>query len=462
MPLLAPVTTAVVMGRILHPAWVSPRTDPGSCVRMRVDTARGQEQDMRTITRLTAFVAALALAVPATSCSVANADTVGTAPVSVLAGASTGLNQPFGLTRGAGGELVVANFSASSVSTFAAGAAGNAAPLRSIAGAITGLSGPVGVAVDASGFLFVASCNNNAIRVFAPGATGNVAPVKSIVGAATGLGCPTGIIVLPDGRLLVANASLNSVVEFAPSATGNAAPTRTLAGAATGLSFPVGFALTPDGDLYVGNSTTITVYHGMQSGNVAPARTIGGLASGLTSVFGVAVDGDRNVYASSSSDNRVVVFAAGANGNASPRRVLTGPTTQLNNPFGILVDAARRVTVANRFGNAVNTYDPLVTPAVVTAPSRVRSLQVAGRARAKRRTISWAAPVSNGGAPLVRYDVVVRKGGKVVKRARVAPTHHTFVLRTKRLKQGRYTARVRAVNATGAGAFAVKGFRIRK
>ena len=192
----------------------------------------------------------------------------------------------------------------------------------------------------------------------------------------------------------------------------------------------------------------------------APARVIGGLASSLSDVWGLALDGAANLYASSAANDRVVVFPAGADGNATPKRVLTGTSTQMDNPFGIWVGSDRRVTLSSRLTNAVNTYAPLV--ALPTAPSAVRSLAVSGKAKAKKRTIRWVAPASNGGATIVRYDLVVKKGAKTIRSARLAPSHRSYVLKTKRLKKGGYTAFVRAVNSKGASAYVAKAFRIRK
>lgn len=414
---------------------------------------------MRTVTRLAATGAALALVLPATA-GTATADTVGTAPTRVLAGGATGLGNPTGVTRGPDGSWFVTNVATNSITVYAAGASGNAAPLRTIAGANTGLSSPYDIAVDPSGFTYVTS--GASIRVFAPDATGNAFPVKVISGGATMLSTPVGLAVLGDGSVAVVNYSGNSVLRFAPTASGNAAPAATVAGPATGMSSPTDLAVTPSGRVYVANiSGAVNVFNQLGGGNVAPSRTIGGLASGITSAYALALDGAENVYVSTFTQKKIVVFPAGASGNVAPRRVLTGASTQLNVPWGLYVGGDRQVTVADYSGNAINTYAPLVSQAV-TAPSAVRSLSVGGRPSAKRRAIGWATPASNGGTPLLRYELVVKRGGKTVRSVRLTPSRHSYVLRAKGLKKGRYTVRVRAVNAKGAGPFAVASFRIRK
>ena len=414
---------------------------------------------MHVTTRLAALGAALALVLPVTG--TAHADTVGSAPSRVISGGATGLSFPAGVTRGPGGQWYVAN-GGGSITVYASGANGNATPVRTIAGANTGLTGSTyDVAVDAGGFVYATS--NNSIRVFAPDATGNVFPVKVISGPATGLATPVGLVVLGDGSVAVANYGASSVLRFAPTASGNAAPAAVLAGAATGLSFPIDLVVTRTGRLYVLNNLgAVNVFGHLANGNLAPDRTIGGLASGITSAYGLAVDSAENVYVSTFGQNKIVVFRSGATGNASPARVLTGAATQLNLPWGVYVGADRRLTVASYGGNAVDTFAPLMALPVVTPPTVVRSLVVHGGARAKRRPITWAAPARNGGAPLIRYELVVKKGTKVVRTARLAPSQGSFVLRTRTLKRGRYVVLVRAVNAKGPGPYAAAALRIRK
>ena len=49
--------------------------------------------------------------------------------------------------------------------------------------------------------------------------------------------------------------------------------------------------------------------------------------------MGIAVDGAGNIYVA--SNNRIMVFAAGASGNATPTATIAGGNTGLSNPFFI-------------------------------------------------------------------------------------------------------------------------------
>lgn len=427
---------------------------------------------MLTPRRLATVAAALAIVVPTTSGG-ARAATVDTGPVRVVTGEATGLHFPTGVARGPQGELYAANSDAASVTVHAAGATGDAAPARTIAGTGTGLIRPSGVAVDGNGFVYVTDDGDDAVRVFAPGASGDVAPVKTIRGDATTLVAPAGVAVTADGSVVVASSGSDSVLLFAPAARGDVAPTLTLAGPSTGLVHPKGLAIGPTGVLYVGNRTTVTVYDHVAAGDVAPTRTLGGLMSDLRDVYGLAVDDAGDVYAGSLGSVRLVVFGPTGTGNVTPLQILTGPTSRIGHPAGVAVAPDRSVAVVDLSEDTLATYAPLVprpttggpvpVPGpVATAPSAVRALAVAGTVRASRRTIRWVAPTSTGGAPLVRYEVVVRKGARTFRTARLVPAQRSYVLRTRKLGRGGYTALVRAVNAHGAGPYASRRFAIRR
>ncbi|HEX8508715.1 MAG TPA: S8 family serine peptidase [Propionibacteriaceae bacterium] len=94
-------------------------------------------------------------------------------------------------------------------------------------------------------------------------------------------------------------------------------------------------------------------------------------------------------------------------------------------------------------------------PAVPKAPTRVKASK---SNKKKEATITWAAPVDNGGQAVTRY-LVSRNGksstgvGAVTVSVSLRTRGYTF---TKLKKGSRYTLSVRAVNATGAGAVVSK------
>jgi len=400
-----------------------------------------------------AAVVTAALAIPLTAVA-ANADDVGTAPKSVLAGTATGISYPWATAVDSRGNTYVTGNSA--VRVFGPGATGNAAPVRVISGVDTKLSGPGGIAVNAAGYVFVANQTSSSVTVYAPGADGNVAPVRTISGSATTLGAPVGLQLTPQGAIVVSDISARAIVEFAPTASGNVAPRKRLVGPSTRITSPYSLELRPDGSLYVGNNGSVLVFSAFVGGDVAPVREIGGITSGLDYVTGLAVDSSGDVYASSYNKHMVVVFGPGADGDATPIRRLVGSGTQLTYPMGLRLGADRSVVVAQLYGSAVNTYAPLVP---FRAPSAVRALNVSGSTTAATRTVSWQVPATNGGKSVTGYTVVVKHGSKTLLSKHVSAGTRSVKVARATLSPGTNTVTVRAVNAVGSGSSASKAFK---
>ena len=105
--------------------------------------------------------------------------------------------------------------------------------------------------------------------------------------------------------------------------------------------------------------------------------------------------------------------------------------------------------------NAVNAVGagPAATSNAVTPrglpgfPTGVTA--TAGNASA---VVRWTAPASNGGSPLTRYDVEVRRGSTVIRTIPTVGTPTTLTV-TGLINGSPHTFRVRAVNAFGAGAY---------
>ena len=104
------------------------------------------------------------------------------APLRVIQGLQTQLNQPDGVTLDpVSGQIVVANTGGDSILFFDRNASGNVAPVRVLKGAATKIKGPVGVSIDFStNELWVASWDNHIAGVFPRMANGNVAPLRII------------------------------------------------------------------------------------------------------------------------------------------------------------------------------------------------------------------------------------------------------------------------------------------
>jgi hypothetical protein len=262
--------------------------------------------------------------------------------------------------------LFVANFKNNSITVYTQTANGNVAPLRTIAGASTGLNGPFGVAADAvNNELFVTN-SNNSITVYPLDANGNVSPSRTLAGAATGLNSPLAAFVDPvNNEIVVANNfDPGTVTVYSRTANGNAAPIRTLSGAATGVLFPISATVdTTNNELYIANNngsstlSSITVYTRTANGNTAPLRTISGATTDIVNPDGTALDLVNNELLVADCNNYVSAFSRTANGNVAPLRRIIGAATGLNCAIGLAVDTtANEVEVTSYFTDSVNAY----------------------------------------------------------------------------------------------------------
>ena len=105
--------------------------------------------------------------------------------VALISGANTNLNGPFGVGFDIGGHLWISNEVTNSLTEYGTSgltlANGNVAPLSTIAGSSTGMNLPQGIAFDGSGNLWVV--NASSLLEYAAGsiaAGGNVAPIATI------------------------------------------------------------------------------------------------------------------------------------------------------------------------------------------------------------------------------------------------------------------------------------------
>jgi DNA-binding beta-propeller fold protein YncE len=190
--------------------------------------------------------------------------TLGDAPLRVLHGPNTGLQDPHGiifdeahneisaanhgnwapLTRAESlqGEVKGGKFDLPSITTYAGDANKDQAPTRKIQGKRTELNWPMGLALDsAHDEIAVASYGNDSILIFQRGAQGDVMPIRRIGGSRTGIAGPMGVSIDPkNDEIWVTNYRDHSAAVFARTAKGNVAPKRLLRNAPSGTP-AVGF-----------------------------------------------------------------------------------------------------------------------------------------------------------------------------------------------------------------------------
>jgi DNA-binding beta-propeller fold protein YncE len=190
--------------------------------------------------------------------------TLGDAPLRVLHGSNTGLQDPHGilfdeahneisvanhgnwapLTRAESlqGELKGGKFDLPSITTYAGEANQDQTPTRKIQGKHTELNWPMGIALDpVRGEIAVASYGNDSILFFHRDAQGDVTPIRTIGGSRTGIAGPLGVSIdTKNDEIWVTNYREHSAAVFARTAKGNVAPKRVLRNAPPG-SPAVGF-----------------------------------------------------------------------------------------------------------------------------------------------------------------------------------------------------------------------------
>jgi hypothetical protein len=429
---------------------------------------------------ITATVVAVGLAATGILSAPASAAEVDAAPTKVLLGSDAfPLYIPVDVIVSPSGEVHVADAGPDAINTYAKGASGKKSPVRRIDGPNdssdnTGLTAAHGIALGSDGKLFVANTGEDEIVVFASKATGNVAPIRKIAGFETGLDHPEDLAIDSAGRIFVSNSWTDEILVFAPGAAGNVAPIRTIGGPTTTLDNPAGLLLDGSGSVYVANhdTSTVTAFPVASNGNVAPSRTLGGPATGIDGPWGLAMDSDRNLYVANQTADSVTVFAKTVQGNSAPTATLSGAATTLDEPTGVFVRPDRAVVVTQRWtathSASIMTFAPLVAlPPPLLRPGKVRSLEVTGAAKAKKRTVKWKVPSFDGGPRdyngerITKYKIVVKKGSDKLLSTTVKAPDTKLKLKKKKLRKGKLTVYVAAKNEVGYGNYAKATFKVK-
>jgi hypothetical protein len=279
---------------------------------------------------------------PAPSVTVYAQDAAGdAAPVRTIAGPATRLGGPGAIAVADDGTVFVANADVlpedlGSVTTHAAGAAGDAAPLEVLRGQRSGVVAPGSLAFSPGDTLYVAlnPSFHPRINVYRPGATADTPPVRSL--KVPWLGGAPGLAMDRSGRLYVAQAmsasgvnaygpDLGAIKVYRPGAINDSGLVRTINGSATRLNGPSAVALDRSGNIYAANywgtgPGSITVYGPGTEEDVRPLRMIAGPATGLKQPIALALDPHDTLYVANVAT--VTVYPPGATGDAAPVRTL--------------------------------------------------------------------------------------------------------------------------------------------
>lgn len=316
------------------------------------------------------------------------------APIAVIVGNRTRLENPHAVVLDSSGKIYVTDSGDEEIETkspprvmvYSAGSKGNVAPITSISGERTDLWFPVGIGVDTSGKLYVISNVSlggrfgapnddyeSRVTVYAPGAKGNIAPVGRIAGKETGIAEPQGVALDSGGRIYVTNGCVHrfegdphkslrdqlrcwqSVTVFNRGADGDAAPIATIFGAQPGEYDPKGVMVDPKGEIYVAwcpvnQPGAITIYPGNSSGDVKPIAMItDGADTELNGPVGIALDSSGQIYALNANDG-VNIYPSGTNHNVPPLFTVAGDKTGLQNVShsSIALDSQKNIYVTNQ------------------------------------------------------------------------------------------------------------------
>lgn len=230
---------------------------------------------------------------PASVTVYAAGSTGNVAPIQTISGSNTLLQTPQGIALNpVNGDIYVANGPGRrnnlpvSITVYAPNANGNVAPLAMIKGDATQLNNPGHLRLDAAGNVYVPNTGSSgpaSITVYAAGSSGNVAPIQTISGSRTQLFNTIALALDASSNVYAGNPYYqygqgDSVTVYSQGSTGNAAPVGNVSGSNTLITQPQGVALDTNGAIYISNmlSNEITVYSPGSNGNVAPIRHIRG------------------------------------------------------------------------------------------------------------------------------------------------------------------------------------------
>jgi sugar lactone lactonase YvrE len=287
-------------------------------------------------------------------------------PSSATVPAAVGAGAVFIANYGGGGSSGIA--ATGSVSSFGAGASGDAHPLRTMSAKI---NAPQGLTFDSSGDLWVTSSNTNTVLEYAKSQLAKAAPVPSIILSSDKSGSlngPGSLVFDSSGDLWVTNTSVSTVVEFTKNqlvASGSPAPVVTISN--NSFNAPYGVAIDSSGDLWVSDnaqqgSPAVYEYAKRQLTNASPTpeRTLSLPLSpiGDDTRSGLAFDSSGDLWVVNSSANAVVEFARNelTKASSTPSVTISSASNSLNSPDDLAFGSSGNMWVVNTGANTVVEY----------------------------------------------------------------------------------------------------------
>lgn len=248
-----------------------------------------------------------------------------------------------------------------SILAFDLDATGDAAPFRTIAGATTQLSLPIGVTVDHAGNIYVANRTGSNVTVYSGTATGDAAPIRTLT--ATGMGSPEGLVRGPTDDIIVTTCpdcgtSAGGDVGVWHFPRNSDTSDASISGASTGFTVPGSPAIDlSTRELVIGNSFggTVDTFAADAKGNVAPSHSFTPAGYNIQSVAFVL-----NTIAVTSPGHGIELFARDASGSAAPVGSIAASSFGLTYPGGIFFDTAVapiKAYIVDYSGNAIHVLE---------------------------------------------------------------------------------------------------------
>ncbi|MFT3699997.1 MAG: hypothetical protein QM831_43030 [Kofleriaceae bacterium] len=249
-----------------------------------------------------------------------------------------------------------------SVLAFDLDADGDTPPFRTIAGGTTQLSLPIGVTVDHAGNIYVANRTGSNLTVYGADASGDVAPIRTMT--ATGMGSPEGMIRGPDDDIIVTTCpscgqSAGGDTGVWHFARGASTSDFSLTGSATGFGAPSSPAIdNATSTIVIGNSFggAIETFTSGQQGNVAPTSSF--VPAAGYNIQSIALSSQSILVTSSGIG--VDFYPRDAANGASPSGSIAAADIGLSYPGGIYFDdtsTPKRIYLADYSANAVFVLD---------------------------------------------------------------------------------------------------------
>ena len=233
----------------------------------------------------------------------------------------------------------------------------------------------------------------------------------------TTVGGPVSITIDSAGNIYTANFDSNTVSKITPAGVSSILGT-------TGTS-PDGITIDSAGNIYTPNIDSNTVSKITPTGVSSILGTTGAYPNGIT------IDSAGNIYTANYSSNNV--------SKITPTGVSSILGTTGTGPVSITIDSARNIYTANYHSNNVSKITQVTTP---DAPT----IGAATALSPTSASISFTAPISDGGATIETYTVTSTPGSIT---GRVLQAGSGSITVTGLTASTAYTFRVTASNNVG-------------